>query len=158
MNYSSIIKELNKYHFLYVTKKGVVLLASDNNLKDSIQKVTNKLKPKIDKYVDKPIVRLQLIKIKKELWKTDEKKHAAKNLTLYGGPIEIKVDYFLIDESGKLNPNKNHSKYKKDSVFITKDFLEDKEVTNKHLKIVAKKAILKTLRNSMLKVCTLENI
>ena len=158
MNYSNIIKELKKYHFLYVTKKGVVLLASGNNLKESMQKVIDKLKPKMDKYVDKPIVRLQLIKIKKELWVTDEKKSASKNLTSYGGPIEIKVDYFIIDESGKLNPNENHSKYKKDSVFITKDFLEDTEVTDKHLKTVAKKAMLKTLRKSMLKICTLENI
>ena len=152
MDYKDIINQINKYHYLFVSKKKVILLASDNSSSDAKEKTLNKIKSKLDSFIGKTIIKLKLSKVKTELY---EKSKTAK-LTSIGGPIIIEIDFFKVNEKGKIKINEEDTR--NDTIYITENFLKDNKVTILDIKKIVYKAYYNQLRKTILSVNTIDKI
>ena len=146
MDYSKIIKDIGKYHFLFVTKKKTYLFASNNNLSEAKEKTLKKIKSKLSTFKDKSIIRFKITKIKDSTYK--KSKNA--KLTFIGGPILITIDFYKINSNGNLKMDENEDRH--DTLYITEKFLENEKIKNSHLKNIAKKAFFKKLRKTVLSI------
>ena len=60
MDYKDIVNQINKYHYLFVTKKKIILLASNNSSTEAKEKTLNKINSKLDSFIGKTIVKLKV--------------------------------------------------------------------------------------------------
>ena len=151
-NYKEIIEDINKYHFLFVTKKKVCLLASSNELKEAKDKTLEKIKSKLDSFEDKVIIRFKFFKIKNS---TYEDSKTAK-LTSIGGPILIYLDFYQVNSKGKLVRNEKESR--NDTIYITENFLDNNKLKNSHLKLIANNAFYSRLSKTILSINTIDKL
>ena len=152
MDYKDIINQINKYHYLFVTKKKVILLSSNNSSSEAKEKTLNKINSKLDSFIGKTIVKLKVSKVKTEIY---EKSKTAK-LTSIGGPIIIEIDFFKVNEKGKIKLNEEDNR--NDNIYITESFLKDNKVTISDLKKIVYKSYYNQLRKTILSVNTIDKI
>lgn len=147
-----LIKSWKKYHFLYVGKKPI-LLSSDNNLDGALDKLSKKIKPKLDAFTGVDIIRLKLSRVDQNLY---EKSKTAK-LTAIGGPISIEIKFFKVNSNGNLKIDDKEHRH--DEMYITEKFIDDKsKLKNAHLKKIASKATKKQLRKTAFTIVTIDKI
>ena len=151
-NYKQIIEDIGKYHYLFVTKKKVYLLASSNSSTEAKDKTLNKIQSKLDSFVDKTIIKLSFSKIKNSTYQDSK----TAKLTSIGGPILIKIDFYQINSKGKLG--RNEDEYRNDTIYITEKFLDNRNLKNSDLKNIAIKAFYNQLRKTILSVNTIDKI
>ena len=152
MDYKDIVNQINKYHYLFVTKKKIILLASNNSSTEAKEKTLNKINSKLDSFIGKTIVKLKVSKVKTEVY---EKSKTAK-LTSIGGPIIIEIDFFKVNEKGKIKINEEDTR--NDTIYITENFLKDNKVTILDIKKIVYKAYYNQLRKTILSVNTIDKI
>ena len=152
MDYKDIVNQINKYHYLFVTKKKIILLASNNSSTEAKEKTLNKINSKLDSFIGKTIVKLKVSKVKTEVY---EKSKTAK-LTSIGGPIIIEIDFLKVKEKGKIKIDDDENR--NDTIYITDSFLQNNKVKISDIKKIVFKSYYNQLRKTILSINTIDNI
>lgn len=152
MDYNKIVNDIEKYHFLFVQKKKVILLASNNTLASAKEKTLNKIKSKLSSFEDRDIIRLKITKVKDSIY---QKSKTAK-ITSIGGPILITIDFYKVNSNGNLKSDRDEDR--NDTLYITEKFLKNNKIKKSHLKKIAKKAFYKQIRKTVLSINTIDKI
>ena len=108
MNYNKIINKIGKYHFLFVTKRKVVILSGDNEYKGAIKMTLKKIKSKISSLKNKYVVYIKLKKVTEK----DIKENKKSKLKVIGGDIQAVIKIYNIDEDGDLVVDNKTMSYK----------------------------------------------
>ena len=93
---TQVIKDIGKYHFLYVykvkntSKKKVKLFCSDAKLSVAKKSTTNEIKSNLPRYENKSIIKFIIKKISKKTLKQSKES----KIKCIGGPIEIDISVY----------------------------------------------------------------
>ena len=154
---TQIIKDIGKYHFLYVykvkntSKKKVKLFCSDTKLSVAKKSTTNEIKSNLSRYEDKSIIKFMLTKIPKKTLKQDKKS----KIKCLGGPIKVEIRVYQVSEKGKLVMDDHENR--NNSIYFTDKFLEkNKKIKSIHLKKIAIKVFNNKLDKRVLAINTVD--
>lgn len=155
---TQIIKDIGKYHFLYVykvkntSKKKVKLFCSDAKLSIAKKSTTDEIKSNLSRYEDKSIIKFIIKKIPKKLLK----KNKESKIKSIGGPIEIDISVYQVSEKGKLVMDDHETRNNR--IYFTEKFLEkNKKIKPIHLKKIAIKVFNNKLSDGLLSVNTVDH-
>jgi hypothetical protein len=130
MDYKDIIENIGKYHYVLVVGKKAGILGSNNNSSIAKKTAIKKIVEKKDKLENQFVVKLKIFQVSKKLLKQNDKS----KIKTIGGPIQINIDFYQIK---KQNLSKLKDFAKNNKLFITKKFLDKKEINNKIIKLIA---------------------
>jgi NACalpha-BTF3-like transcription factor len=145
MNYTSLIADIKKYHYLFVYKDKCIILSSNNIAKDAKTKAIDKIMSKIDAFKCKSVIRIKIDKIKKSIY------NDSKNSTItgIGGPIVSDINVYTVQCNGTLKMNESEDRNNR--VYFTEEYLsKNNKIKQKDLKLIAQKAFNRKLNTSLL--------
>jgi hypothetical protein len=117
MDYKEIVKNAKKYHYYAISTNKIGFLSSSNKKSEAKKLALEKLKPYIDRFIDKKIV---LVKIKSVI-KAFEKQKTSGELKIIGGPILLKFDRGLIKSVNKIS---NFKEGGNNEIFLSNKYIK----------------------------------
>ncbi len=127
MTLTEIVQSIGKYHYFYSNQSRTTLLSSSSSKTEARKEALTKLKPNIDKLIDKQLYLLTLKKIpKKDL---EEQKKTI--LKVYGGPLVAIIDTVVIKSANKL---KNIGSGENNKVYFKQKFLDENTLSTIDIK------------------------
>jgi hypothetical protein len=99
MDYKTIVKTANKYHYYAVSTHKTIFLSSSNKKTEAKKLALEKLKPNIDNLIGKSLVVVKIKSVAKEF----KKQKTSGELKIIGGPILFKFEKGLIKSANKIS-------------------------------------------------------
>ena len=99
MDYKGIVNKAKKYHYYALSTNKIGFLSSSNKKSEAKKLALEKLKPYIDRFIDKKLV---VVKIK-SVAKVFEKQKTSDELKIIGGPILLEFGRGLVKSPNKIS-------------------------------------------------------
>lgn len=151
MNYSKIVKNTKKYHYLYVYNKKCIVLSSNNELSIAKDSALNKIKSKLKVFQNNTIIRFKIKLIKKSIYENSKNN----KLSGIGGRIAIDINLYKVSPKGNLKMDDNEDR--NTTIYLTDKYLSNVKTITTDLKKIAL-YIYYNKPSSILQVRTIDNI